>query len=654
MMCTNQCSGNGQCITMQQNAALLDRGLQPRPYYTYASPWDANMVYGCACDTGYSGYDCSQRICPLGNDPMLTGGRSDVQLLRCDLSGSTTTNMFTISYRGAVTLPFAPSISAFDLKVLLDALPTIGQVTVSYSRGFTLCSNEFSPLLPASGNVASITFVTEPGDVPAIVVLDQNAALLTGVLDNSVALATDGQSLTYATGSGTALATSVAGTTVNLPCNGRGTCNSATGACACYVGYASSNRMGIYGTSGDCGFVTMPITACPGTPECSGNGVCSGNPAYACTCNAGWSGGSCSERTCPQGRAWFDFPSATNVAHAFAECSNRGACDRATGACACQPGFTGAACDRMACPGIISIGGSTRVCSGHGRCLSESALASYATVNGDATPYTYGANPNNAATWDGKATAGCLCDAGYQGYDCSQRTCAFGNDIALLEWDTTRTDEVQSLSCTLVSSAPAPTFVLRFRQQQTAPISWSVSASALQAALSALSTIGSITVSYGPLGPTTACSTAPGTSITFSFSLQHGDVPPIQVAMDESTLALDSTYGAGLGWDGSSLQFAGGNPVTSYATAYTYVKTTSGYAAGGVRTLEVVKGASGNEECSNRGTCNRATGACMCYPGYGPSNGNRGRGFIDDCGWREYIGRSGPGPDGQPWQTAFT
>lgn len=50
---------------------------------------------------------------------------------------------------------------------------------------------------------------------------------------------------------------------------------------------------------------------------------------------------------CPVGRAWTDFPSAENVAHAAGvECSNMGDCNRITGLCECRTGFAGQACDR--------------------------------------------------------------------------------------------------------------------------------------------------------------------------------------------------------------------------------------------------------------------------------------------------------------------
>lgn len=34
--------------------------------------WDANMMYGCNCDAGYSGPMCNLRNCAVGDDP-LTG-----------------------------------------------------------------------------------------------------------------------------------------------------------------------------------------------------------------------------------------------------------------------------------------------------------------------------------------------------------------------------------------------------------------------------------------------------------------------------------------------------------------------------------------------------------------------------------------------------
>ncbi len=56
-----------------------------------------------------------------------------------------------------------------------------------------------------------------------------------------------------------------------------------------------------------------------------------------------------------------DLATAENKAHALAECSNAGVCDRSTGRCICASPWTGTACDQLACP---------NKCSGHGQCVS--------------------------------------------------------------------------------------------------------------------------------------------------------------------------------------------------------------------------------------------------------------------------------------------
>jgi hypothetical protein len=53
-----------------------------------------------------------------------------------------------------------------------------------------------------------------------------------------------------------------------------------------------------------------------------------------------------SSGVCPAGKAIADIPTGTNKAHALAECSNRGRCNRQSGQCQCFPPFTGAACEK--------------------------------------------------------------------------------------------------------------------------------------------------------------------------------------------------------------------------------------------------------------------------------------------------------------------
>jgi hypothetical protein len=105
--------------------------------------------------------------------------------------------------------------------------------------------------------------------------------------------------------------------------------------------------MGAAVASGPCTFLN----------DCNGHGSCI-TSSRTCSCYSGWGAASditlyraadCSMRTCPADRAWVDIPTSSNTAHALAECSNAGLCDRATGQCKCFPGFVGDACQRCKC-----------------------------------------------------------------------------------------------------------------------------------------------------------------------------------------------------------------------------------------------------------------------------------------------------------------
>ena len=107
---------------------------------------------------------------------------------------------------------------------------------------------------------------------------------------------------------------------------------------------------------------------------CSGHGHC--EPATdTCDCYEGWGAKTdialyklhdCSGRTCPSGPAWADVASDEKTAHAPAECSGKGTCNKATGTCKCVSGFSGDACQRFGC---------LYDCSGHGQCVSMKKMA---------------------------------------------------------------------------------------------------------------------------------------------------------------------------------------------------------------------------------------------------------------------------------------
>ena len=62
--------------------------------------WDEEEMYGCACDDGFTGYDCSQRMCPFGDDPYTLHQENHQRVLKCTGSSGS----FKIKFRGPFKL----------------------------------------------------------------------------------------------------------------------------------------------------------------------------------------------------------------------------------------------------------------------------------------------------------------------------------------------------------------------------------------------------------------------------------------------------------------------------------------------------------------------------------------------------------------------
>jgi len=157
-------------------------------------------------------------------------------------------------------------------------------------------------------------------------------------------------------------------------------------------------------------FFASPAAAhCPNA--CSGHGSCGASDV--CGCWPDWTGADCSQRVCPFDIAWSDTPLQTDTAHKYAECSNKGVCDRETGECQCFEGYEGKACQRTVCP---------NGCSGHGVCYTLAEAAR------EGNPRVGGSPQGSYSLWDASKVQLCKCDGGWEGVDCSQRMCPMGND----------------------------------------------------------------------------------------------------------------------------------------------------------------------------------------------------------------------------------
>lgn len=228
---TTVCNGHGQCLDMS-TLATLSTVNGDLAYYTYGAipnnprTWDAEKIYGCYCDPYYSGYDCSLRTCHTGDDPVTTAQLDHQQTITCQDGDNKGTVILT--FRQHSTPPLPTTLTAAGLKAALEALPSVGYVSVEPkdpSLADQMC------LVNAQQQFV-VTFLTTHGDLPMIQISNNVGITPTLRIDDERA-----------------------GTKENLECSGRGVCDRAYGTCACFTGFGPSDGMGGMGLIDDCGFL---------------------------------------------------------------------------------------------------------------------------------------------------------------------------------------------------------------------------------------------------------------------------------------------------------------------------------------------------------------------------------------------------------------
>lgn len=469
----------------------------------------------------------------------------------------------------------------------------------------------------------------------------------------AIVIASGGLSLQDNTG---AVITSIIGTKENSECSDRGICNSFDGSCHCFETngdkYATSDGYGKPGTRGDCGYVISAyhstVATCPGELQCSGHGYCS-DETYECSCFDGWTQGDCSERTCPLGIAWFSYPSNNNVAHTeYVECSNAGICNRVSGECQCRDGFYGKACDLMSCNAETPEKyPDDKPCNGHGVCLTMSQLASTAKKDGLIMGYTYGKDPNNPNTWDSLYIHGCVCDNGYEGFDCSLKSCPHGDDPGTYDDHA----EVQLLQC----QADNGFFTLSFRDESTTLIPYNATLEYVYNQIQSLSSIRSLpiqvyfTLDELPPNGVFTNEQKPSLPNVANFSLLINNTSTFMPTLLNSTICnaennsqLVVIYFEGLPGDlptiqvDTSLLFLADDP--GVVNVFSDGKQAYGRdSLGNYHLFSSIQGTTENDVCNNRGLCDYNTGICNCFPTWSSSDGRGQPGYLGDCGYRNQF-----------------
>lgn len=290
------CNGHGRCMSMSELAlwstvngdnAGVTYGSDPNNQFT----WDATRVYGCNCDYGYTGYDCTQRVCPKGDDPVTFDQNDEIQIMQCFAdSGS-----FKLKFRQMVTSLIPANASSLVLQTILSALPTVGPCRVFYindavgtqiantvrTTNFNLADiftkveikgalgsqtspDKFSnitkilnmyttPACTNTGQTIIIVFDSAHGPLPQLTVDQTNLKSSSSQITPAVNIYWGGDQDVVSIGNSKTLKAAV-GTTENDVCNNRGLCDTLSGVCKCFSAWTSSDGMGGLGQLNDCGF----------------------------------------------------------------------------------------------------------------------------------------------------------------------------------------------------------------------------------------------------------------------------------------------------------------------------------------------------------------------------------------------------------------
>lgn len=329
---------------------------------------------------------------------------------------------------------------------------------------------------------------------------------------------------------------------------------------------------------------------CPNS--CSNKGQC--DKFGVCHCLNGYGGGDCSLRTCPSDYAWTDYATADDVAHAKAECSNRGLCDRTSGRCECMVGFTGRACERMSCDFN---------CYNKGKCLSMRKIA-LTQYSDESEKFVY------EAPWDADKVFGCVCDRPYDRFfNCAQRTCPSGDD----PFTTGQVNEVQILKC----MATGGSFALMYEGKSSGTIRARMTEEEVEKALTEAETIHAAKVTF-TADNGTVCQSDSTNLVKIEFTQNFGSLPPLKPKAD--TLA------------GTVLVYADGLSQVGDADGTNHIS---------------IKGTKEDDQCSNRGLCDTFTATCACMTTnndvYSSSDGYGNKGTRGDCGHAENSVTTCPG-----------
>jgi hypothetical protein len=244
-VCPNDCSGHGVCS--RNVDANWEYATTDAPSLMYATQyWDGEKTMRCQCDRGYEGPDCSDRICPHGDDVLTTcavDSNHDTQIITfADPSSDFNTQQaaggaplfYTLTFEDhfggsykthPIALNLDDNANAGEAQAALEALPNSAIPSVQVAADGLVITVSFTDTATTGKQntlIATIVHADQTCDQGGQQPYTENHADLDTVSVTVVHQDLADTDSTYEE---------------NVPCGNRGICDSSVGKCECFEGH---------------------------------------------------------------------------------------------------------------------------------------------------------------------------------------------------------------------------------------------------------------------------------------------------------------------------------------------------------------------------------------------------------------------------------